>query len=158
LTVLYFARHEHEQAPLVGDERRKFKPNCSHVNHIPWEIQSRSGAAQAIRRTGTESALARPTGSRPFDPLCSAIPRISKLFAFYREHSDRCADCCYALSIHSSTPFMICMNLLASVSCVIDRAASINFDWAFSCKIPSQHDRTFASRSVSLSGFSGPPR
>jgi hypothetical protein len=51
-----------------------------------------------------------------------------------------------------------CINRLASASLVTDHAASISVDCLFFSSTPSQHDRTLASRSASLSGFSGPPR
>ena len=51
-----------------------------------------------------------------------------------------------------------CINRPASASLLTDHAASISADCLFSSSTPSQHDRTLASTSASLSGFSGPPR
>ena len=51
-----------------------------------------------------------------------------------------------------------CINRPASASLLTDHAASISVDCLFSSSTPSQHDRTFVSRSTSLKGLSGPPR
>lgn len=59
---------------------------------------------------------------------------------------------------HCRTSLMISMSLLASGNCATDQPASIKAVCLSPANIPSQQERTLASRSASLSGFSGPPR
>jgi hypothetical protein len=56
------------------------------------------------------------------------------------------------------TRLIISISLPAFLNCNTEWAASIKLDCLSPSKMPSQQERTFSSKSVSLNGFSGPPR
>src|SRR5688572_28284229 len=59
---------------------------------------------------------------------------------------------------YPGTSLIISISRPAIFNCSTDQEASIKLDWVFPSNTPSQQERTFSSKAVSLNGFSGPPR